>query len=48
MVLCVRDCVVFAGESHLNVMVTVREGLGKGEGKAEDITEKAEMRYSPW
>lgn len=29
-------------------MVTVREALEKGEAKAEDITEKGEMRYSPW
>lgn len=47
-VLCVGLCCVCRCESHLNVTVTVREGLEKGEGKTEDITEKGEMRYRPW
>lgn len=47
--LCVGLCVVFAvNEIHLNLTVTAREGLEKGEGKTEGITEKGEMSYSPW
>ncbi|KAK4830360.1 hypothetical protein QYF61_010137 [Mycteria americana] len=40
-IFCPKELRTERYESHLNVMVTVREGLEKGEGETEDITEKA-------